>query len=719
MSMSLPEYVDAALPPQDGGETRPRLDSGVLGVQLGSELKTAINARGLYELRWLDDLRQYKGIYPPHIAQELRDSRRSQVFYRLTTFKVNTTVARLMDLLFPQRSKNWSIRPTPDPDVPQDILLDELHDEIAAAVQEEMAPALHEMAAAGVQPDEMLLQRLQAEAMQDVLQRFDTPENRQKVATDRAARMENLIDDALKENSANGRRRPSWTQNCRAVVHDCCLHGMGILKGPLVEKVRTTRFVRRRDESGRPMWSEQAQEEKLRPYHEAVSIWDVFPDPDARNAGELRFVWQSHLMTDKDLLELTSFPGFNAAAIERYMRDHEDGDAMLYSWEASLRELDRDRNGGEELRKRYRVWERWGFLTGKELADAGADIPQEQHQAVYSSNVWMLGDDIIIKAMANPLEGVDIPYYWYPYQEDASSFWPEGVASLLRHPQSAINAAVRAMQDNMAFSAQPFIAINMQALSPKDGRDIRAAISRKVLCFDRANVTLQQAFQALTVPSCTNENLAQKEFWAQAADEISTPRFNAGDGSIKGAGETASGLSMLMGASNVLLKDHIKLFDDCIVAPFLRAMFRWMMQWSDREDCKGDFEIVPTGSQSLVAKEVRAQQIPTIMPWLSVPELADNINKRGLLEVAMEQTDLPTERILFTEEDAKRNAHERQLQQAQANLEAMMQELQRQGLTPEQIQQQILLLLTQMSAAQGPQPPAARPQPEPPQGVPA
>ena len=718
MPMTLPEYVDAALPP-DGGETRPPVDSSVLGVQLGSELKSAINARSLYELRWLDDLRQYKGIYAPHIAQELKDSKRSQVFYRLTTYKVNTTVARLMDLLFPQRSKNWSIRPTPDPDVPQDILLEELGDEINAAVQEAMAPMLQEMAASGVQPDDGTLQAIQAEVLQGVLPQFDTPENRQRVATERAARMETLIDDALKENSANGQRRPSWTQNCRAVVHDCCLHGMGILKGPLVEKVQLKRFVCQRDEYGQAAWSEQTFDEKLRPYHEAVSIWDVFPDPDARNPGELRFVWQSHLMTDKDLLELKSFPGFDSKAIEQYMRDHEDGDARLSSWEASLRELDRERNGGEELKMRYRVWERWGYLTGKELADAGADIPAEQHQAVYSSNVWMIGDDTIIKAMANPLEGVDIPYYWYPYQEDASCFWPEGVASLLRHPQSAINSAVRAMQDNMAFSAQPFIAINMQALGSRDARDIRAAIARKVLCFDKANVTLPQAFQAVTVPSCTNENLAQKEFWAQAADEISTPRFNAGDGSVKGAGETASGLSMLMGASNVLLKDHIKLFDDCLVAPFLRAMFRWMMQWSDREDCKGDFEIVPTGSQSLIAKEVRAQQIPTIMPWLSIPELADNINKRGLLEVAMEQTDLPTERILYTEEDAKRNAHERQLQQSQANLEAMMQELQRQGLTPEQIQQQILLLVAQMSAAQGPQPPAAGPHPEPPQGAPA
>ena len=43
----------------------------------------------------------------------------------------------------------------------------------------------------------------------------------------------------------------------------------------------------------------------------------------------------------------------------------------------------------------------------------------------------MIGEDTIIKAMVNPLEGVDIPYYWYPYERDDSTFWPEGIASLL------------------------------------------------------------------------------------------------------------------------------------------------------------------------------------------------------------------------------------------------------------------------------------------------
>ena len=675
---------------------RPPIDQGALGQKLGQELKETQNARSLYELRWLDDLRQYKGFYPPTVAEQLRQNKRSQVYYRMTTNKVNTMVARLMDLLFPQRSKNWSISPTPDPMLPPDLLAADMKDEVNTAMHLVLDPVMADLAAKRIVPDMLARQRLIAEAYQKVMAEMDTPENRQRVASERAKRMESIIDDQLKECNANGQRRADWAQNSRSVVHDACLYGMGILKGPLVEKVQTKRHICQKDELGQLSWREEVFSEDMHPYHEAVSIWDVFPDPDARNPGELRFVWQSHLMTDKDVIALKSFPGFDARAIETYLRDHEEGDATLTSWESQLRALDRERSGGDSLRKRYRVWERWGFLTGKELYDAGADIPAYKHTEVYSANVWMIGEDTIIKAMANPLEGVDIPYYWYPYERDDSTFWPEGIASLLRSPQAGINAAVRAMQDNAGLSSGPFLAFNLQALCAEDAADLQGAIARKMLRFERSGMTLPQAFQAVNIPSCVQENLTLQQFWSNGADEISTPRFNAGDGNIKGAGNTASGLSMLMGASNILLKDHIKDFDDHIIAPFIRAMYRWNMQWSPREDCKGDFEVVATGSQSLIAKEVRAQQVPGILSYLGIPALAHNIDARGLLEVAFEQTDLPVERILYTKEEAARHQQEQQAQAAQANVQALVQELQAQGMSPEQIQQQLVMVLGQM-----------------------
>jgi hypothetical protein len=350
------------------------------------------------------------------------------------------------------------------------------------------------------------------------------------------------------------------------------------------------------------------------------------------------------------------------------------------------------------MKNRYRVYERWGFLSGKELSEAGVDVPEADHANVYSSNIWIVGNRVI-KAAINPLEGIDIPYYFYPYQKDDASFWPEGIASLLRAPQAGINATVRAMQDNAAASSGPIYGVNLAYLA--HGEDINEMAANRAFLFEKPNVNINQMLQTMTVPSCIEHNLALSQFWSNAADEISTPRFNAGDGNLKGAGETASGLSMLMGASNILLKDLIKNFDEYLVSPFIYGMFRWNMKWNPRDDIKGDFEVVVSGSQSLIAKEVRAQQLPAIMSYLGV--FPHHINRRALLEVALEQTDLPAERILLTEEEAKQSQMEEAAMQAQAQVEALVQMLGKRGLSPEQVNQQLLMLAHQMQA-QGPQP---------------
>ena len=259
-----------------------------------------------------------------------------------------------------------------------------------------------------------------------------------------------------------------------------------------------------------------------------------------------------------------------------------------------------------------------------------------------------------------------------------------------------MNAAVRAMQDNAAASSGPMIGVNMAALAP--GEDPTAIQANRIVLFDKPGLNISDAFQVATIPSCIEHNLTLSNFWSNAGDEISTPRFQAGDGNVSGAGKTASGLSMLMGAANILLKDHIKDFDDCVVTPFIRAMFRWNMQWNEDESIKGDYEVVASGSQSLIAKEVRAQQIPMLISWLSIPGFADRIKEEKLLEVALEQTDLPVERILRSDEEAQQYRQARASMQAQAQVQALAAQLEQQGMAPEEINRQMLLLMAQLSA---------------------
>ena len=391
---------------------------------------------------------------------------------------------------------------------------------------------------------------------------------------------------------------------------------------------------------------------------------------------------------------------FKAEAVRKHLREFAEGDAQLAEWEVQTRAINEDNlSVGSDLKNRYRVYERWGYLTGAELRGSGAELPEEDDDKVFSANVWLLGDTLI-KAMVNPLEGVDIPYYFYPFQSDDTAFWPEGIASLLRAPQAGVNAAVRAMQDNAAASSGPMLGVNMAALAP--GEDPLEIAANRVVLFDKSGLNIDQAFRAVVVPSCIEHNLALSNFWSNASDEISTPRFQAGDGNVAGAGKTASGLSMLMGAANILLKDHIKDFDDCIVSPFIRAMFRWNMQWNEDESIKGDFAVVASGSQSLIAKEVRAQQVPMLISWLGIPAFASRLREDKLLEVALEQTDLPAERILRTDDEARQHRQDQARMQAQAQVQALAAQLEQQGMTPDQINRQMLLLLAQLSGGTTP-----------------
>ena len=84
---------------------------------------------------------------------------------------------------------------------------------------------------------------------------------------------------------------------------------------------------------------------------------------------------------------------------------------------------------------------------------------------------------------------------------------------------------------------------------------------------------------------------------------------------------------------------------------------------------------------------------------MAIPQFAPYIRAEKLLEVALEQTDLPAERILRSDEEAQEYRMREQAMQAQANVQALVQELQQQGLTPEQIQQQLLMVLGQMQGA--------------------
>jgi hypothetical protein len=622
-----------------------------LGRQLRAEFDENAALRRPFETRWIDDLRQYMGVYKPELLKRLEEQRRSTLYLRKTKAKVDSIVAHLMELLFPPKGeRNWDIGPSTTPEVHPRIL-----------------------AAAEAKVEAQLGRRMEPQELRDLTL---------SLAVDAA----NAMGDEMEMQLAEGPGRKSYRTTCQSVLFQGCHYGTGCLKGPLVERRRRERFNFVDAETG---WALGSDEGPLWPYREFVSIWDIYPDLTAVSPEHLRFVWQRHLKTRKALLELCDWPGFDRAAIRAYVSEKKDGDAELAWYETEVRQTsgDEGRQVPSALTGRYRLLERWGYLPGSSLADAG--VGGVDAAEVYSANVWLLGDTVV-KAVLAPIEGVDIPYHWFFYSNDETAFFPEGIASIIRQPEKAFNASMRMILDNAAICAGPQFGVNMSALH--EGTDPDEQYPFKTWKF-KGGDDLGSAFQVYNVDSHIQDLSAVAKLMADWSDEVTTPRFMSGDSPTRGAAETASGLSMLIGAANITLKNLINHFDDGITRPFITDLYFWNMMFNPRDEIKGDFVISATGTSSLAGRDVQAQNVMRAVQFSENPRFKYFVKDDDLAEAVLHLLDIGPS-IIRSREEA-RQAREEDLRQqarlqAEENVRAVFDEATKRGLQLPQVAMNML-----------------------------
>lgn len=526
--------------------------------------------RRLTEERWIEDLRQYRGEYSPKIRARLHPNR-SKAFLSLTRTKVKTVSARMTDLLFPANGeRNFSIKPTPIPELNPAIV-----DSIRYQFQEQTGEEIDE----------------------ETAKKFINEE-----ADKRAEAMEEEMADQLSE--------LRYRYIIRNAIKDGNIYGTGILKGPLTQTLDSTRYLAHGDE-----WV-PIKLKKMLPFCEHVSVWDVYPDMSARKPEDVRGIFQRYVMTRHKVFKLAQRPDFNGNAIKAYLSVHKHGDAEYKPFEQDLKNLNdaSEQDTAVVSRKdRYELREFWGYMSTNDLQEAGLEIDEDALGMEVAANIWMLGP-MIIKAIISPIEGVNLPYHFYYYDKDDTSIWGEGIPTIMRDAQSLFNASVRAMLDNAAISAGPIIEANIDLLDPNE-KPKNLFPFRVYLRDGTGQEAAAPAIRVYTMPSYTNEFMNMIQFFMTAADEVTAvPRYMYGDTQqIGGAGKTATGLSMLMGAANVTLKDQIKNFDDGITVPFIKALYFWNMEFNPKEHIKGDFNTVARGSTSLIAREVKAESLMQFM----------------------------------------------------------------------------------------------------------
>lgn len=602
-----------------------------LAIKLQGIYSEAQGQRRDQELIWVKDLQQYRGEYSDTIKARIHP-KRSQAFMRLTRTKVKSVDARMLDILFPTNGdKHWGTETTPVPDMSE-------------AEKQQYALIYAEQTGQEPTPD----------AVDAILV---------EVAREKALRMEKEMEDQLCD--------LSYRTIVKQVIHSGNLYGTGILKGPLARVKEKSRWVDTPEG-----WVVEKEAETL-PYCEFVPLWDVYPDMSAREPDEMRYIVQRYIMNKAKVVDLAKRDDFDGTRIMQYVREHYIGDSTPVEHETYLREMSPGGNvpAKSQASGRYDVLEFWIQLDIDELRQEGVEIPEEVANPVMMANIWMIGP-LIIKVVLSPMEGMNFPYHFYYYDKDETCIFGEGLAAIMRDPQSMLNASVRAMLDNAAISAGPIIEANIELLSP--GEDPRDIYPFRV--FPREGVGSDAAYPALritNITSHTNELMALTQFFQSVADEVTTvPRYMYGEASnISGAGRTASGLSMLMGSANITMKDQIKAFDDGVTTPFITALYFWNMQFNPKQEIKGDYSIVATGSTSLVAKEVRAEHLTTFLSLTNNAVDMMYTHRDAVLREISKVLDLDDLKLIKSPQQVK--AEQQQHAINQQNIQAQMMDLAR------------------------------------------
>lgn len=607
-----------------------------IGIALAKRRDTAILDRKAAEDQWLRNLRQFRGIYDPEILKLIPENA-SKSYPKLTRWKVIGTVARLMQMLFPQTDRNYNVEPSPMPELTVEdtqAVLDKLVKEKAEAGQ--------------IQPKAVVLTDQEIEAAIMV------------IAKEKASQMQKKVDDDLVE--------MDYVRMVKRVVFSAVLYNIGILKGPMHKKAKARTWEKDQNTG----LYKASEIEKLKPYFEVLPVWAYYPDMTAVSLDKQEGEFERHVTTRAGIEELGDLPGYLKDKVEDWLTANPVGNYKSLDWEDQLKaEPKSDRkNTGDDATRKYVYFDFNGNMTGGDLKACGVEIAEDKVQDSFRASVTML-DDKVIRCAMWPLNQQIPQYHIFLFEEDDLRLLGNGLPDVLRDSQMSLCESSRSAHDNMSV-----IGTQLEVNKSRLAKGIDATLSKhKVwLTDDDGPQSQNPAVRNIPIDSHLPELINMMNVAEDTADkESGLPRQSLGD--VSGGGSealrTQKNASMFLGAAALPIRDTVRNFD-VFTKSVMEAAVSWNQKFDPRESRDGDHNVVARGSSSLIAKEVLAESLDQLRATITEDELP-YVNARKLFQQRMKARDIPIEEVM--EEEAVAEQKIAAQQQAAAEAAAGQKEL--------------------------------------------
>ena len=614
----------------------------------------AEDARQTDEHRWLKAYENYRGLYNKSI--KFRESEKSRVFVKVTKTKVLAAFGQLVDVIFgtgkfpigisetkiPEGETDYAHLDTSNPMPGIETTEAEIPDDIGNREGANRNPydVGYEGDGKTLKPGATYYNGIFEDSLEDqaenlgILKDGASP-NPQVLelspAQEAARRMEKLIHDQIEE--SNG------SSEIRNALLEAALLGTGIMKGPFNVNKKLHKWDK--NEEGERTYNPL---EVRVPRIEFVSCWDFYPDPTATTMDECEYIIHRHKMNKSQLRQLRNMPYFNEDAIRATIQM--GANYVEKDFEYSLKD---DNRADEDYQSNFEVLEYWGIMDAEYAREVGIDLPKSVDDLdEVQVNVWTCGHQVL-RAVINPFTPYRIPYHAFPYERNPYNFFGIGVAENMDDSQQIMNGHARMAIDNLAMSGSLVFDVDESALVGGQSMEIYPG---KI--FRRQAGMPGQAIHGLKFPNTSQENLMMFDKFRQLADEqTGIPSYSHGQTGVQSMTRTASGMSMLLGASSLNIKTVIKNLDDFLLKPLGEAYFQWNMQFLEDElDVKGDLEVKATGTNSLMQKEVRSQRLTMFLQTAQSPAIAPFVKISKLVSELAYSLDLDPDEILNDPEEA-------------------------------------------------------------------
>lgn len=609
------------------------------------------------EQRWLKNLRQYLGIYDPDIERQLPPNR-SRAYPRLTRMKCISMLSRVMNLMFPGNEDNWELNASPSPSMSPEMVAD-------AVTQ-----LIKDRQAAGQQAP--LTQELVDEAIR-------------RLAAQQAAQLTALIKDQLTE--LGGDQTYDWIALNRKVADSGIKYGIGVLEGPYVRKVETSGWVlvaettQNPDGSVTPGGFKPETKTEYKPQYDHLPVWDFYPDMSARSLpGEGYFVRK--VLGRSALRKLADRPDFFEAQIRAVIAQVPGGNYKAKGWETELRTMgtsiqSETTSNQASGREKYEVIIWKGPVSAQTLKEAGADVPDNMLADDVEAELWMV-ENFIIKAEVNAWRKLGLAMqqvHIFNFDEDDTSPVSQGLPYVVRDSQLSICAATRMTLDNASVTCGPNLEVNTSLM--RADQDLTSVQPYKIWYRDDEGLTAQYpAVRRVEIDGHLAELQGLVKMFLEFAEMETFIGPATGGDFQKMPSEpmrTAAGASMLRGDAALPFKDIVRNYDT-FTQSVIWSMVGFNKKFNPTLAPEGDYTVIPRGATSLIAKEMRGQQIDMLSQTLT-PDERDHVDERKFVEAKFASRDL--QGMLVSPDEAKTRKDQRaQVAAKQAEQQDRMMEAQ-------------------------------------------